>query len=190
MSEKKRFDVEAVRDNAKTEHVANAAEVSTAERDQAEQKKQEALAHARHEATVESSDKVKVQERIKSIETQTDENLSDSLVSADLKKSTFHKEIKHIRRKLTPNERVMSRLIHQPFIRTVSEVSSKTISRPSGLLGGGVVAFLGTSGYLYLTKDIGIKYNYTVFLVLLVLGFIVGLVLEALIRLTRQRRSV
>jgi len=43
------------------------------------------------------------------------------------------------------------------------------------LLGGGILALLGTSSYLYLAKHIGFTYNYSVFLILFFGGFILGL---------------
>jgi hypothetical protein len=84
-------------------------------------------------------------------------------------------------------ERGLSKLIHQPAVRAVSEVGAKTVSRPSGLLGGGLLAFLGSSTYLFMTKYIGFRYNYLVFLLLFVGGFVLGLVLELLVRLVRPR---
>jgi hypothetical protein len=76
---------------------------------------------------------------------------------------------------------VLSKVIHQPVVRAVSEVAAKTISRPSGLLGGGIVAFLGSAGYLYFTKYIGLPYNYFIFTLLFLGGFVVGLSLELIV---------
>jgi len=188
MSEKTHFNPEAAVEHGHGTHETHEHQVTSAEHAKARHEQQEEAAHARHEANRESSDKQKVLDAIDRLEAKTDDNVSDHLVSADLKGSTLQKEMRHIRRKLTPDERVASKFIHNPIIRNVSDVSSKTLTRPSGLLGGGIVAFLGTTAYLYITKDIGIKYNYTVFLVLLVLGFAVGLMLEAVIRLARLKR--
>jgi hypothetical protein len=102
-------------------------------------------------------------------------------VNTQLKQITLQRELQHIRRKLPRPERVLSRIVHQPVVRAVSESASKTISRPSGLLGGGLVAFIGTSGYLYLARHIGFTYNYLIFLVLLAGGFVIGLALELLV---------
>lgn len=165
--------------------------ITPAEQAKAEQKKDEILSSARQEATVESADKQKVLRKIEGLENQREDDFSEHLVNSDLKQSTFQKEMTYVRRKLTPTEKLASKVIHQPVVKTVSNVSSKTITRASGLLGGGLVAFLGTSVYLYLTKDIGLKYNYSVFIVLLILGFAIGVVLELLVRLiTRQRKPI
>lgn len=140
--------------------------------------------------TIEKEDKVLENLKVEQSSEVKDRDDSQRPANADLRKITFKKEIKHIQRKLNKGDRLGSRIIHQPIIKNVSEVSAKTITRPSGLLGGGITAFLGTSIYLYLTKHIGLKYNYSMFLFLLIAGFILGVLIEALIRLTRGRKAV
>ncbi len=147
------------------------------------------IAEARQEVTKESDSREKLLNKLEAEQETNDEPVARP-VNKELLKITFNKEMGHIRRKLSSIDKIGSKIIHQPLIRSVSEVSSKIITRPSGLLGGGVVAFLGTGTYLYYTKHIGLKYNYTIFLLLLVGGFIVGLLLEALIRIIRGRRSI
>lgn len=146
------------------------------------------IAEARQEITKESDSRERLLNKLE-VEQEADDEPTTRPINKELLKITFNKEIGHIRRKLGSLDKVGSKIIHQPLIRSVSEVSSKTITRPSGLLGGGIVAFLGTGTYLYYTKHIGLKYNYTIFLLLLVGGFIIGLLLEALIRMIRGRRS-
>ena len=120
---------------------------------------------------------------------ETDTDFKDRPVGTMLEGKAFQDGIRRIRENLSPVDRAGSHFIHLPFIRTISEVSSKSLTRPSGLLGGGLVALLGTSAYLYYTKHIGLKYNYSIFLFLLIGGFILGLVIEALVRLFRARKT-
>jgi hypothetical protein len=108
-------------------------------------------------------------------------------IDKTVKKLRMKQSLSQVQRELTPMERGLSKLIHQPAVRAVSEVGAKTVSRPSGLLGGGLLAFLGSSTYLFMTKYIGFRYNYLVFLLLFVGGFVLGLVLELLVRLVRPR---
>ena len=87
-------------------------------------------------------------------------------------------------------DRALSRIIHQPVVSRLSEGVGQSLTRPSGLLGGSLVAFLGSSGYLYLARHIGFTYNYSVFWLLLVGGFVFGIGLEMLVwLLTVGRRS-
>jgi hypothetical protein len=109
-------------------------------------------------------------------------------INRELKQITLRRELQQIRRKLPLPERTLSAVIHQPVVRAVSEAAGKTISRPSGLLGGSLVAFVGTGAYLYLARHIGFTYNYLVFLLLLGAGFIVGLSLELLVYLAMRSR--
>lgn len=109
-------------------------------------------------------------------------------INRELKAITLNRELRNIQRKLPAVPRGFSKLVHQPVIRAISEVTDKTISRPSGLLGGSLVAFLGTAGYFYLAKSMGFNYNYLVFLVLFAGGFIIGLGLELLVYLATSSR--
>ncbi|MFO0781920.1 MAG: hypothetical protein U0524_03470 [Candidatus Saccharimonadales bacterium] len=112
-------------------------------------------------------------------------------INKDLKKVTLQRELTQIRRHLSKRERAFSKVIHQPVVRAVSEASSKTISRPSGLLGGGIMAFVGSTGYLLLAKNLGFsRYNYAAFLVLFAAGFALGVFLEFVVwTVTRSRHQ-
>ncbi len=109
-------------------------------------------------------------------------------INRELRAITLRRELNSIRRRLPAPQRVLSKIIHQPAIRVVSEAAGKTVSRPSGLLGGGLAAFLGTSGYLYLARHDGFTYNYGVFLALFVGGFFFGLFLEYAVYLATLRQ--
>lgn len=160
--------------------------------DQIEARQSQQMEAARQEVAKISAEKEEVLTKLNEKQTfeASDQEIDQRPVGKELKQVTFNKEISHIRRKLGPVDRLTSKVIHQPIVRNASEVSSKTITRPSGLLGGGITAFLGTSIYLYLTKHIGLKYNYSMFLFLLIAGFILGIAIEAVIRLVRGRRTV
>ena len=109
-------------------------------------------------------------------------------VSRELRQAALDRQLVSIRRGLGAPARAFSKAVHQPVVRAVSEPVSKTVSRPSGLLGGGLVAFIGSSGYLYLAKSNGMNYSYFMFLALFAAGFLIGLGLELLIRMAVRRR--
>jgi hypothetical protein len=111
-----------------------------------------------------------------------------NVIDTQLKQITARREIKNIQRKEKAPVRSFSKLIHAPVIRQASEVAGQTVSRPSGLLGGGAVALLGTTGYLYLANHMGFPYNYGVFLVLFVGGFALGLIIELLVHFATINR--
>jgi hypothetical protein len=100
-----------------------------------------------------------------------------------LKKQSYDRTMKQVRSKLPVAERSFSKLVHQPVINSVSELSGKTALRPSGVLGGSICAFLGSLGLLWAAKTYGFTYNYLVLFFFFVGGFFLGLLLEAVIRL-------
>ena len=106
-----------------------------------------------------------------------------------LQKQSFKRELKTIQAKESAPTRALSKVVHQAAVQAVSETASKTVSRPSGLLGGGVAALLGSSVYLYLAYHIGFQYQPTVFIILLVTGFVIGLGIELIIRVLRAPKS-
>jgi hypothetical protein len=96
----------------------------------------------------------------------------------ELKEMAYQRLLTRARRHMSPYSRVMSRVIHQPVVDSISEVTAKTVGRPSGILGGGLVALAGTSAYYYIAKHYGYNYNSFVFLLLLVIGFMLGWTIE------------
>lgn len=112
-------------------------------------------------------------------------------VNRELKNITLGRELKQIRRQLKTPDRALSRVIHQPVVRAISETSAKTVARSSGLLGGAVTAFIGSTSYLWFARHIGLQYNYLLFLLFFVGGFILGLAIElAVWALTHNRRTL
>lgn len=114
-----------------------------------------------------------------------------TLINAELRNATKNRQLKQVQRQLPAVDRRLSKVIHQPVIRAVSEAAASTVSRPSGLLGGGLVAFVGSAAYLYFARHIGLPYNYFVFTLLFVGGFVIGLALEFIVWsiTAAQRRS-
>jgi hypothetical protein len=153
------------------------------------QNSREKAAKAREAIKSETDIQINPLERLKAAE-KASQPAPNTNVNRELKQITLRRELQQIRRRLPATQRALSKVIHQPAVRVTSEVVGKTVSRPSGILGGGLVALIGTSGYLYLAHHAGFAYNYTVFLLLFVGGFILGLVLEFLVYLaTTHRRS-
>jgi hypothetical protein len=147
--------------------------------------KQQRLAQA--EAAVESTARAEI-DPIKRLEAEAEREAAQRaptprVIDRELKNIGEQQGLRQIRRQLPARQRALSRVIHQPVIRVISETVGQSISRPSGLLGGGLVAFIGSAGYWYLAKHNGATYNYFIFLVLFGGGFVVGLILELMVYL-------
>lgn len=123
---------------------------------------------------------------------QSESNLPDSgqaYVNKELKTMAYLRLLNRARKQLNPLQRPLSKFMHQRLVESVSETASKTVGRPSGILGGGVIALAGTSAYYYVTKHYGYDYNFFVFLLLLGAGFVAGWTTELLFKLLRGRRN-
>jgi len=127
--------------------------------------------------------------RMEASETEAAKQTPVAPPNSSLKKLTLQRELQDIQRKESAPVRALSKFIHQPVIRAASEVAGKSVSRPSGLLGGGIAAFLGTSIYLYLAYHIGFTYEPSVFVFLLVVGFVAGVTVEMLARLVLKPKN-
>jgi hypothetical protein len=100
------------------------------------------------------------------------------LIDNAVKMFRMRRNLSHVQNKLKPAQKAFSKVIHQPLVHRVSESAGKTVARPSGMLGGGVAAFVGSLSYLVLAYKIGFTYNYLLFLGFFFGGFIVGVGIE------------
>lgn len=118
-----------------------------------------------------------------------DEGPSSVLIDRNLKNKAYKKELHRVQSHLPKAQRSFSKFIHAPSIEAVSEVGGKTVARPSGLLGGGIVALLGSGLLVWTSRHYGFQYNFFVFIALLIAGFFVGLILEALLRMVIKPKA-
>lgn len=102
---------------------------------------------------------------------------------------SFSRTMIRIRKRLNNVEKPLSTFIHNPVVDKVSDVASQTIARPSSLLGGAFVSFLGTSILLWITKHYGYEYNYLAVILLFAIGMVSGLGIEAVIRAFKRRTN-
>lgn len=132
-------------------------------------------------------------EKLKKAEKQVEEpdkGPTPIAIDRTVKNKAYRKELHRIQSHLPKTQRTFSKFIHSPSIENVSEAGGKTVARPSGLLGGGIVAFVGTLLLVWTSRHYGFTYNYFVFIALLAIGFLVGVALEMIIKsLTHSRRS-
>lgn len=141
------------------------------------------LEHARKEAE-------KHAESTRPVETESHQTPPElhTFAGHQLLKSNAYKQVlKQTQKRLSKSSKMFSNVIHQKTIETVSEVGSKTAARPSGLLGGGIGAFIGSCALLYASKNLGFEYNFSLFIILFCMGFLAGISLEIVFRLFRKR---
>lgn len=107
---------------------------------------------------------------------------------AELRKRSIDDNLKKIQRELPGPQKAFSRFVHQPVINAVSEVSAKTIARPSGLLFAGLLSVVTSLGLLIACRYYGYRYNFLIGLVALGVGFGLGLILDLLFSLFRRAK--
>lgn len=100
------------------------------------------------------------------------------IIDRHVKQQTYKKTLQHVQRQLPKTQRAFSKFIHRPVVEAVSEASAKTVARPSGLLGGGICALLGSAALVWMSRHYGFYYNFFVFIALVAAGFALGVLLE------------
>jgi hypothetical protein len=100
------------------------------------------------------------------------------LIDKAAKTLRMKQNLAEVQNRLKPAQKRLSKAIHQPLVQHVSESAGKTVTRPSGLLGGGILAFVGSVAYLYITRHYDLAYNYSFFLLFFISGFLLGLLIE------------
>ena len=109
------------------------------------------------------------------------------IVNKQLKDMAFSRTMVRTRKKLSSPSRAFSKVIHTPVVDKTSEFVGKTVARPSGMLAGAFIAFVGTSTLLWATRHYGYTYNYLMVILLFVGGMAVGLGGEAILRAIRKK---
>jgi hypothetical protein len=152
---------------------------------QAEHEYVKNVEHIRSQAEREAASAEKTKAELVPEKTDNDQPLH---VNYELKNMAYKRTLKRTRSRLPAPVRPFSRLIHQPVIETMSEFGAKTVARPSGILAGGIAAFLGSSLVLWISRHYGYEYNFLLFALLFVGGFFVGLIIEMLFRLIKRSK--
>lgn len=120
---------------------------------------------------------------------QTSDTHAAIPINSSLKKHGLNQTLRKIQRKLPASQRGFSKVIHQPAIEQISDVAGATIARPSGILAAGFFSFVTSIAVLLLCRYYGYEYNFTIGLMALVGGFLLGLLLELVLRATSRQKS-
>ena len=102
------------------------------------------------------------------------------------KQMTYKATMRRVEGKLPGDQRQFSKVINNDKVDKVSNIASKTVARPSGLLGGGVVAFLALLIVTFYASRYGWEVSGSEFVIFVLVGWAVGLVVEALYKVVRR----
>lgn len=95
--------------------------------------------------------------------------------------------LKSLQNRLKPTQRRFSQVIHQPSVEKVSDALGKTVMRPSVSLGAVVTAVIVESFFYFTARHYGYVLSGTEVLLALLVGGVIGLALEGVLRATRRR---
>lgn len=115
--------------------------------------------------------------------------VNQTLINKELKAAALNRTLARLHRQLPWFSKGFSKFTHQPVINNVSQIGEKTIARPYPILSGGIFALIGSSLVLYMAKHYGFRYNALLFVVLFVGGYLLGAILELVIRIFRHKNS-
>ncbi len=107
-------------------------------------------------------------------------------INRELKDMAYKRTLTRVQKDLSLPERAFSKLVHSSALEAVSDLGAKTVARSSGLLAGGIFAFLGSSSFLWLSRHFGYEYNFLIFLFFFTGGFFVGLLVELVFKSFRR----
>lgn len=120
-------------------------------------------------------------------EDETTHNDSSIYSHKELKANSYERGMERVRSNLSKPDRAFSRIVHAKAIDDASNFAAKTVARPSGFLGGAMLALLGSVVLTYLTRHYGFSYNYLFLVILFVGGFFAGLLIEAVTKIFKRR---
>jgi hypothetical protein len=102
--------------------------------------------------------------------------------SKEYREIAFKQFMGRVQKHLNGPERAASKIFHQPIIERASEVGSKTVARPSGVLMGSIFSFVISLGTYVLAKYNSYDMSYSVFIMSFIGGFLLGVLVEFLYR--------
>ena len=100
--------------------------------------------------------------------------------------NTPNTTMRRVEGKLPGYQRTFSKVINNDTVDKVSNITSKTVARPSGLLGGGVIAFLALLIVTLYASRYGWEVSGSEFIVFVILGWAAGLLIEGVLKLIRR----
>lgn len=158
------------------------------------------LEELRQNATVETDDAAKRAEAAREIirghdqpepepEPTAPENHAPTPRLIHYVKQNYAETLGSLQRKLDPVSRNFSKFIHVPAVEKTSEVLEKTVARPSVMLGTTWTALIVGSVFYFTARHYGYMLSGSELLFSFVVGALLGIVIEGLVRLVRPPRG-
>lgn len=118
----------------------------------------------------------------------TERSPHPALVGKHLKDTSYNRTMLRVQKKLSMPQRYFSKVVHHPAVDKPSEVIGKSLARPSSMLGGSLAALISTLLLYWLVRHFGYEYNFLIAILVFMLGAVVGLSVEGLLKIRRTNR--
>ncbi len=102
------------------------------------------------------------------------------------KQMTYKATMRRVEGKLPSYQRRFSQVINNDKVDKVSNVASKTIARPSGLMGGGIVAFVALLVVTFYASRYGWRVSGSEFIIFVLIGWAGGLMAEGVVKAVKR----
>lgn len=143
---------------------------------------------ARHEAIKEAAFSKEQGKERRSHQADRHNKSAHHVITKNDREASFAQTMKEVRKELPRSNRWFSDLIHHPRIERVSDSVGNTIARPSAILAGSLAAFLAVLGLYSYAKFAGFSLQGSEMLVAFFIGWIIGLLFDAIKNLFSKNR--
>lgn len=109
-------------------------------------------------------------------------------ITREHKQHMFDRTMSSVRKRLSPSEKVLSKVVHNKPVAAISSATEKTIARPKGMLVGGICAFVGSAYTYYMAKNYGYRYNLLVFFILFIAGYMITTLVELVLAIRTRKQ--
>ena len=145
------------------------------------------LEKARHEALEQADKTEKERKKIeKEQEPQIDKKRGP--ISKKEREASFKATMKEVQADMSAPSRTFSKVIHNPTVEKISEVTGNTIARPNALLSGAVSAFLFTLAIYLIARYYGYPLSGAESIAAFALGWLVGILYDFLKRMITGKK--
>ena len=134
--------------------------------------KSEAEAREQLEKVIEKSEAEEVKQEKKQ------PTKAERLITQEDRKDSFKKTMETVQSQLPKSSRTFSKVIHNPTIEKVSEVTGKTVARPNAILSGSVAAFVLTLAIYTLAKINGYPLSGFETIAAFTIGWLTGMLFD------------
>ncbi len=142
-----------------------------------ESKSEELESHARHEALEQAMSKEELNKPVEQDLPKPEKMTKQKPTKRELN-STYNKTMKTIQKEMNPIDRTFSKVIHNPVVDKVSDVTSKTVARPNLVIAGALGTILFGSIIYLVAKHYGYNLSGTEAIATFILGWAIGAIIE------------